>query len=125
MAGTSLLRAAGTLMCPRVGVQLRYYAKKPVVKGKGKGIAKEVQKEPELCTDPTILTTYAMGVNIYKVGSDVKLKDDSQYPEWLFQLDLGPPKTLEERSPDTPQYWKLLRKLHMWRNNRLARAKKL
>ncbi|XP_073419169.1 large ribosomal subunit protein mL54 isoform X1 [Dendrobates tinctorius] len=95
-----------------------------VLKGKGKGFVKEVQKGPEVCKDPAILMTHAMGVNIYKSGSDVKLKDDSQYPEWLFQLDLGPPKSLEERSPDTPQYWKLLRKLHMWRNNRLAKTKK-
>ncbi|XP_018417712.1 PREDICTED: 39S ribosomal protein L54, mitochondrial isoform X2 [Nanorana parkeri] len=96
-----------------------------VFKGKGKGLAKDVQKGPEVCKDPLILTTHAMGLNIYKNGSDIKLKDECQYPEWLFQLDLGPPKPLEERSPDTPEYWKLLRKLHMWRNNRLAKAKKL
>ncbi|XP_063770914.1 large ribosomal subunit protein mL54 [Pseudophryne corroboree] len=127
MAGIAALRAAGGLFRASAGaggVQLRGYAKKPVVKGKGKGIVKEAQKRPDVCTDPAILTTHAIGVNIYKAGSDVKLKDDSEYPEWLFQLDLGPPKTLEERSPDTPQYWSLLRKLHMWRNNRLAKAKK-
>ncbi|CAI9610268.1 unnamed protein product, partial [Staurois parvus] len=95
-----------------------------VLKGKGKGLVKEVQKGPEICKDPSVLATHAMGLNIYKSGSDVQLKDDSQYPEWLFQLNLGPPKPLEERSPDTPQYWKLLRKLHMWRNNRLAKVKK-
>lgn len=53
-----------------------------VVKGKGKGLAKDVQKGPEVCNDPLILTTHAMGLNIYKNGSDVQLKDDSQYPEW-------------------------------------------
>ncbi|KAM3940187.1 LOW QUALITY PROTEIN: large ribosomal subunit protein mL54 [Leptodactylus fuscus] len=124
MAGRLALRAVGTLISRPGAAQLRGYAKKPVVKGKGKGFVKEAQKGPEVCKDPAILTTHAMGVNIYKSGSDVKLKDDSQYPEWLFQLDLGPPKSLAERSPDTPQYWKLLRKLHMWRNNRLAKVKK-
>ncbi|XP_077109959.1 large ribosomal subunit protein mL54 isoform X1 [Ranitomeya variabilis] len=123
MAGRAALRAVGTLISRPAAAQLRGYAKKPVLKGKGKGFVKEVQKGPEVCKDPAILMTHAMGVNIYKSGSNVKLKDDSQYPEWLFQLDLGPPKTLEERSPDTPQYWKLLRKLHMWRNNRLAKTK--
>lgn len=122
MAGRAALRAVGTAIS-RAGAA-RGYAKKPVVKGKGKGFVKEDKKGPEVCKDPTRLTTHAMGVNIYKAGSDVKLKEDSQYPEWLFQLDLGPPKTLEERSPDSPEYWKLLRKLHMWRNNRLSKAKK-
>ncbi|XP_069820640.1 large ribosomal subunit protein mL54 [Dendropsophus ebraccatus] len=125
MAGRAALKAVGTIISrPRV-VQLRGYAKKPVVKGKGKGFVKEVPKGPEVCKDPSILTTHAMGVNIYKSGSDVKLKDDSQYPEWLFQVDLRPPKSLEERCPQTTEYWKLLRKLHMWRTNRLAKAKKL
>ncbi|XP_073419170.1 large ribosomal subunit protein mL54 isoform X2 [Dendrobates tinctorius] len=124
MAGRAAFRAVGAVISRHGAAQLRGYAKKPVLKGKGKGFVKEVQKGPEVCKDPAILMTHAMGVNIYKSGSDVKLKDDSQYPEWLFQLDLGPPKSLEERSPDTPQYWKLLRKLHMWRNNRLAKTKK-
>ncbi|XP_068089893.1 large ribosomal subunit protein mL54 [Hyperolius riggenbachi] len=115
----SALRSAGILMIRCSNVNLRGYAKKTVVKGKG--LAKDIQKGPEVCKEPDKLITHAMGLNIYKAGVDVKLRDDSQYPEWLFQLDLGPPKTLQERSPDTPQYWKLLRKLHMWRNNRLAK----
>lgn len=53
-----------------------------VIKGKGKGLVKEVQKGPEVCKDPYILATHAMGLNIYKSGSDVQLKDDSHYPEW-------------------------------------------
>ncbi|KAM4708650.1 large ribosomal subunit protein mL54 [Discoglossus pictus] len=123
MSWRAVLRAV-TCSRPRVALT-RGYAKKPVVKGKGKGGVKEVMMGPEVCKDPAILTTHAMGVNIYKAGQDVKLKDDSEYPEWLFQLDLGPPKKLEELSPDTPEYWKLLRKMHMWRNNRLASSKKL
>uniref|UniRef100_A0A3Q2PUM3 Uncharacterized protein n=1 Tax=Fundulus heteroclitus TaxID=8078 RepID=A0A3Q2PUM3_FUNHE len=35
-------------------------------KGKGKGMMKEVLKGPEVCKDPAILTSYAVGVNIYK-----------------------------------------------------------
>ncbi|XP_053311913.1 39S ribosomal protein L54, mitochondrial [Spea bombifrons] len=123
MAGRAVLSAAGVF--GRLGwAPVRGYAKKAVVKGKGKGAVKEVLKGPEVCRDPAILTTHAMGVNIYKTGPDVKLKEDSEYPEWLFQIDLGPPKTLDELSPDTPQYWRLLRKMHMWRNNRLAKNKK-
>ncbi|XP_028718788.1 39S ribosomal protein L54, mitochondrial [Peromyscus leucopus] len=107
---------------------VRDYAKKPVMKGtKGaKGsVAPEALKDPEVCTDPVQLTTHAMGVNIYKEGQDVVLKPDSEYPEWLFQMNLGPPKKLEELEPESREYWRLLRKLNIWRHNRLSRNKKL
>ncbi|KAL6063145.1 hypothetical protein STEG23_037797 [Scotinomys teguina] len=107
---------------------VRNYAKKPVMKGtKGsKGsVATEALKDPEVCTDPAQLTTHAMGVNIYKEGQDILLKPDSEYPEWLFRMNLGPPKTLEELDPESLEYWRLLRKQNIWRHNRLSRNKKL
>lgn len=51
-------------------------------KGKGKGMMKEEQKGPEVCKDPVKLTTYAVGVNIFKQGEDPQLKPPEQYPEW-------------------------------------------
>ncbi|XP_006897955.1 PREDICTED: 39S ribosomal protein L54, mitochondrial [Elephantulus edwardii] len=113
--------AAGRLL-------VRGYAKKPVMKGAkgGKGsVASEALKDPEVCTDPIQLTSHAMGVNIYKEGQDVVLKPDSEYPEWLFQMNLGPPKTLEELDPESREYWRLLRKHNIWRHNRLSKNKKL
>lgn len=43
----------------------------------------------------------------------------------LFQLDLGPPKKLNELEPDSREYWKLLRKEHIWRHNKLHKGKKM
>ncbi|XP_058870986.1 large ribosomal subunit protein mL54-like isoform X4 [Acipenser ruthenus] len=97
----------------------------PTAKGKGKGMAKDAQKGPEVCKDPVKLTTHAMGVNIYKEGQDPPLQAASEYPEWLFQLDLGPPKQLSELDPESREYWKLMRKEHMWRFNKLHKGKKL
>ncbi|XP_036315869.1 39S ribosomal protein L54, mitochondrial [Pipistrellus kuhlii] len=107
---------------------VRDYAKKPAVKGgkggKGGGMVSEDLKDPEVCTDPVRLTTHAMGVNIYKEGQDVALKPDAEYPEWLFQVNVGPPKKLEELDPETWEHWRLLRKHNMWRHNRLSKNKK-
>ncbi|XP_077889821.1 large ribosomal subunit protein mL54 isoform X1 [Ictidomys tridecemlineatus] len=92
----------------------------------GKGsVVSEALKDPEVCTDPVRLTTHAMGVNIYKAGQDVALKPDAEYPEWLFQVNVGSPKKLEELDPETREYWRLLRKLNIWRHNRLSKGRKL
>ncbi|XP_066199892.1 large ribosomal subunit protein mL54 [Saccopteryx leptura] len=106
---------------------VRDYAKKPVIKGgKGgkSGVVSDALKDPDVCTDPVRLTTHAMGVNIYKEGQDVVLKPDSEYPEWLFQMNVGPPKKLEELDPETREYWRLLRKHNIWRHNRLNKNQK-
>ncbi|XP_047633479.1 39S ribosomal protein L54, mitochondrial [Phacochoerus africanus] len=108
-------------------LHVRSYAKRPVIKG-GKGgkgaVVGEALKDPEVCTDPIRLTTHAMGVNIYKEGQDVVLKPDSEYPKWLFEMNVGPPKKLEELDPETREYWRLLRKHNIWRHNRLSKNRK-
>ncbi|XP_051827915.1 39S ribosomal protein L54, mitochondrial [Antechinus flavipes] len=108
------------------GLCFRGYAKKPGVKGgKGKGLPAEALKDPEVCKDPVMLTTHAMGVNIYKEGPEVTLKPDAEYPDWLFEMNLGPPKTLEELDSESREYWRLLRKQNIWRHNKLHKNKKL
>ncbi|KAM9254489.1 large ribosomal subunit protein mL54 [Cariama cristata] len=121
MAARVLLRAV------RVALpgSARGYAKKPGTKSKGKNVPKEGLKGPEVCTDPTMLATYAMGVNYFKDGPEVALKPDSEYPDWLFKIHLGPPKKLEELDPDSIEYWRRLRKYNTWHRNRLKKGKKL
>ncbi|KAM9461910.1 large ribosomal subunit protein mL54 [Clarias gariepinus] len=106
-------------------VQIRGYAKKPAAKGKGKGMVKDVLKGPEVCKDPVRLTTHAVGVNIYKQGEDPQLKPKEEYPAWLYELNLGPPKKLHELDSETREYWKRLRKEHIWRFNKLHKGKKI
>lgn len=52
------------------------------MKVKGKSVPKEGLKPPEVCTDPAMLSAYAMGVNYFKDGPEVALKPDSEYPDW-------------------------------------------
>uniref|UniRef100_A0A6I8N4I0 Large ribosomal subunit protein mL54 n=1 Tax=Ornithorhynchus anatinus TaxID=9258 RepID=A0A6I8N4I0_ORNAN len=92
--------------------------------GKSKGMVLERLRDPPVCKDPALLTTHAMGVNIFKQGPEVALKPDSEYPAWLFQMDLGSPKKLEELDPETKYYWRRLRKENIWRHNRLSKNKK-
>ncbi|XP_008333565.1 large ribosomal subunit protein mL54 [Cynoglossus semilaevis] len=104
-------------------IQTRAYAKKVGIKGKGKGMVKEELKGPEVCKDPVRLTTYAVGVNIYKEGDDPKLKNPEEYPGWLYELHLGAAKKLTELEPESWQYWRRLRKENIWRSNRLSKGK--
>ncbi|XP_022101425.1 39S ribosomal protein L54, mitochondrial-like [Acanthaster planci] len=96
------------------------YAKKA---GKGSRVA-EPRELMQVNTDPNYLVSHCSGSNYFREGQDVKLGPDEDYPDWLWDLHIGPPPTLEEMSPDTPQYWRKLRRMHMRRNNRLAKTKK-
>ncbi|KAJ8924180.1 hypothetical protein NQ315_006971 [Exocentrus adspersus] len=75
-------------------------------------------------TDPERLVNYACGTNIYKTGEDIRLKPDSEYPDWLWNIRLGPPPPLEELDPNSKEYWKRIRTIAMRRNNKLAQLKK-
>nr|CAG4649027.1 EOG090X0KWJ [Polyphemus pediculus] len=75
-------------------------------------------------TDAEKLVNYVCGSNIMKTGEDIKLKPDSEYPEWLWNLRLGDPPALEDMDKESLQYWLRLRKLNLQRNVKLLKLKK-
>lgn len=98
--------------------------KKIAVKKGGKlGPVIEKKKMP-VETDPLKLVNYVCGSNIYIKGEDVKIKPDSEYPDWLWNIYTGPPKKLEELDKETKAYWRKLRQIALRRNNQLIKIKK-
>lgn len=75
-------------------------------------------------TDANKLVSYVCGSNYMKTGEDIKLKPDSEYPDWLWTLNTSGPKKLEELDPETKQYWRVIRRAALKRNNTLAKVKR-
>ncbi|XP_055320886.1 39S ribosomal protein L54, mitochondrial [Sitodiplosis mosellana] len=74
--------------------------------------------------DTNKLVNYVCGSNIYTEGEDIKLKPESEYPDWLWEIHTGPPKKLEELDPNTKAYWRRVRKMTCRQNNRLETTKR-
>lgn len=53
-----------------------------------------------------------------------QIKPESEYPEWLFKINVGKPPALEELDPNTKQYWRRLRKEALKRNQQLAKLRR-
>ncbi|XP_037035685.1 39S ribosomal protein L54, mitochondrial [Bradysia coprophila] len=126
----SLMASYSSIMRQKTAclILVRNYSKPTVPKatktkklGKMGPIAEKVIIPVE--TDTHKLVNYVCGSNINKTGEDIKIKDDSEYPEWLWQINTGPAPKLEELDPETKQYWRKLRKLALQRNNTLAKLK--
>lgn len=64
------------------------------------------------------LITHCCGANYFKEGEEIKLKDDSEYPEWLWELPMKPP-SLHELDPNTKEYWEKAEKVGRQREWRL------
>merc|ERR1712116_74296 len=52
-------------------------------------------------TDPEKLVNYVCGSNIMKEGENIKLQPDSEYPEWLWDLNIDKPPRLENGPRNT------------------------
>merc|ERR1719414_2066677 len=51
-------------------------------------------------SDPKKLVEYCCGSNYFLEGEDVKLKPDSEYPDWLFTMDVKRPKPMAHEMED-------------------------
>ncbi|XP_067631631.1 large ribosomal subunit protein mL54 [Eurosta solidaginis] len=82
------------------------------------------KKEIPVETDVNKLLNYVCGSNILKTGQDIKLKPDSEYPDWLWSLNVDRIIPLDEMNPETKQYWRRIRKHALRRNNQLRKLRK-
>ena len=59
-------------------------------------------------TDPVKLVTTVCGSNYKLDGEDVQLKPDSEYPEWLFTMDIKrpKPKSWETEDQNSKEFFK-------------------
>jgi len=55
--------------------------------GKGGPVIEKAEIPVE--TDAKKLVKFVCGSNILKEGEDVELKPDSEYPDWLWNLNIG------------------------------------
>ncbi|XP_017126435.1 39S ribosomal protein L54, mitochondrial [Drosophila elegans] len=117
------------LIAPTIGNSTRCYAVKPAAPaGKKKKLGKlgpiMEKKIIPVETDANKLVNYVCGSNYMKTGEDVKIKPDSEYPDWLWSLNTQGIIPLDELDPNSKQYWRRLRKMALRRNNQLSKLKK-
>ncbi|XP_042203347.1 39S ribosomal protein L54, mitochondrial-like [Homarus americanus] len=94
-------------------------------KGKGKlGPTVEKVRLP-VETDPEKLVNNVCGSHPVKENrEDIILKDDSEYPEWLWTLRTGKPPPMNELDPNSKEYWKRIRTMAMKEKNLHKKIKK-
>uniref|UniRef100_A0A1I7UD35 Large ribosomal subunit protein mL54 n=1 Tax=Caenorhabditis tropicalis TaxID=1561998 RepID=A0A1I7UD35_9PELO len=66
-------------------------------------------------------------INAYIQGEEPgpKILPNSEYPDWLFKLDLRAPRELEDLDPEKDgwMYWRALRKRQIEQNQRIQKLK--
>ncbi|CAD6186436.1 unnamed protein product [Caenorhabditis auriculariae] len=106
----------------RVGSKRTFAA--PAAKANAAGAVKVDKSFVE--EDAEKLATHVC-INAYVQGEEPgpKILPDSEYPKWLFELDLSPPKSLEDLDPEKDgwAYWRALRKRQLEQNRRIAKLK--
>ncbi|UMM10288.1 hypothetical protein L5515_000131 [Caenorhabditis briggsae] len=116
MLRAALTRAGTTHLTFR-----RAYPPKAAAAGAGVKVDKSFVDE-----DAVKLATHVC-INAYTQGEEPgpKILPDSEYPEWLFKLDLRAPRELEDLDPDKDgwAYWRALRKRQIEQNQRIQKLK--
>ncbi|KAF0752274.1 39S ribosomal protein L54, mitochondrial, partial [Aphis craccivora] len=90
----------------------------------GKGGPVLEKSEIPVETDAKKLVNYVCGSNILKEGQDIEIKPNTEYPDWLWNLNIDGPVPLQQLDPNSKQYWLRVRKLAMRRNNLLNKLKR-
>lgn len=70
-----------------IGIMSLGKSKKKIGGGKGGPIVEKFEFPVE--TDANKLVKFVCGSNILKEGQDVEVQPDSEYPDWLWNLNLG------------------------------------
>ncbi|GAU90550.1 hypothetical protein RvY_02952 [Ramazzottius varieornatus] len=100
----------------------------PAKPGKAGGAFKAgmtvVKKKMEVETDPHKLVNYLCGGNYVKDSPEIKLKPDSEYPDWLWNLRTTGPPSLDELDPNSLEYWYKVREIRMKEERMLQKAVK-
>ncbi|XP_053984707.1 39S ribosomal protein L54, mitochondrial [Hylaeus volcanicus] len=117
-SGLRILQFKQNLIIPtQYVIQMKGYAVLPSKKVMKKQQFKIEKVELSVEKDINKLLNYVCGLNYYKEGEEVKLKPDSEYPEWLWNIRTEPPK-LSDLDPNTKAYWRYIRKQGIIRTNR-------
>ncbi|XP_071531815.1 large ribosomal subunit protein mL54 [Panulirus ornatus] len=108
-------------------VQQMNYAKPLFAAKKGKGKLEPVAVKVHLPVeaDPEKLVNFVCGSHPVKEDrEDITIKDDPEYPEWLWTLRTEKLPPLSEMDPNTKQYWRRLRTMAMKQKNLIKKVKK-
>ncbi|XKL60376.1 hypothetical protein PGB90_001392 [Kerria lacca] len=106
-----------TLFPVNLRIPVRHYSldkKSAKLSGSGTKI-----KEFPVETDTQKLVDYCCGSNYFVTGEDIKLKPESEYPDWLWELNVGPAPKLEDLDPNSKQYWLRVRRLARRHKNKM------
>ena len=113
-----------TLTLPRPMTFIRTMAAASKKAGGGKGPTKKKIFDVE--TDANKLVTHCCGLNYKLEGEEVKLKEDSEYPKWLFEMDIKRPKPEAEmmENKNSFEYFEKLTEEYKFRKRRVAKQRR-
>ena len=95
-------------------------------KGKAGGKGGAMQKAVlDVETDAHKLVSQVCGLNYKLEGDPVMIKPDSEYPDWIWTIDVNRPlPPLEEQDPNTKAYWLQVKRDMTRQKNKLMKLRK-